>query len=277
MNWRRGAWSGRAALETLDFGLPRMAMLFGLVLVPWLALGFIGLRLSGEIGLGVLRMVLQLGLIGVYLKTLFTLNDPWLNGLWILAMLVVADLAILRRAGLRRRVFFGATFVAVALSVLFSAAYLILLVIRPPLPYDAHYLIPLTGMILGNCLQGNVIALERFFAALRDNEDEYLTYLLLGASRWEAARPYFREAVKAAINPTLASMATMGLVSLPGMMTGQILGGAEPWIAVKYQIAIMLCIFASTTLAALLNLKLGMNLAFTEFDVLREDWSGNRS
>jgi putative ABC transport system permease protein len=258
-------------LETLDLGLDRMALLLGLVLVPWLGLGLIGLRLSRDIGLGLLRMVLQLGLIGVYLKTLFDLNNPWLNGLWILVMLTVADLSILRRAGLRRRLFFGSTFTAVSLSVLFSAAYLILLVIRPPLPYDARYLVPLTGMILGNCLQGNVIALERFFAALRKNEDEYLTYLLLGASRWEAVRPWFREAVKAAINPTLAGMATMGLVSLPGMMTGQILGGGDPWIAVKYQIAIMVCIFASTTLAALLNLRLSLKLAFNEYDVLRED------
>jgi putative ABC transport system permease protein len=148
---------------------------------------------------------------------------------------------------------------------------LILLAIRPPLFYDARYLVPLTGMVLGNCLQGNVIALERFYSALRKNQDEYLTYLLLGASRWEAVRPAFRDAVKAAVNPTVASMATMGLVALPGMMTGQILGGGEPWVAVKYQIAIMLCIFTSTTLAALLSLKFSLNLAFNEYDVLRED------
>jgi putative ABC transport system permease protein len=263
-------------VETLDVALPQMALLLGLVLVPWLGLGFAGVRLSKDIGIGLLRMVLQLGLIGIYLKTLFTLNNPWLNGLWILVMLTVADLSILRRAGLRRRLFFLSTFTAVALSVLFSAGYLILLVIRPPLLYDARYLVPLTGMILGNCLQGNVIALERFFSTLKKNEDEYLTYLLLGATRWEAVRPWFRAAVKAALNPTLAGMATMGLVSLPGMMTGQILGGGEPWLAVKYQIAIMVAIFASTTLAALLNLRLSLRLAFNEWDVLRGDIADER-
>jgi putative ABC transport system permease protein len=253
-----------------------MAVLSGVVLLPWLLLGLLGLRLSRDIGVSLLRMTLQLGLVGFYLKTLFTLNNPWLNGLWILVMLVVADLTILRRAGLRRRQFFLATFLAVAASVLFSAAYLLLLVIRPPLLYDARYLVPLTGMILGNCLQGNVIALERFYSALRKNENEYLTYLLLGATRREAVRPYFREAVKAAVNPALAGMATMGLVSLPGMMTGQILGGGEPWLAVKYQIAIMLCIFTSTTLASILNLKLSLDIAFGEFDVLKEDVGGKR-
>lgn len=258
-------------METLDIGLPQMAVLYGVVLLPWLLLGLIGLRLHRDIGINLLRMTVQLGLIGVYLKTLFTLNDPWLNGLWILAMLVVADLTILRRTGLNRRYFFVATFLAVAVSVLFSTAYLLFLVIKPPLFYDARYLVPLTGMILGNCLQGNVIGLERFYTTLSKNENEYLTYLLLGATRWEAVRPYFREAVKAAINPTLAGMATMGLVSLPGMMTGQILGGGDPWLAVKYQIAIMLCIFTSSTLASLLNLKLSLNIAFNEFDVLKEE------
>jgi putative ABC transport system permease protein len=257
-------------MHVLDIPMPQMAILFAVVLLPWLLLSLIGLRLSKDIAVGIVRMTVQLALIGIYLKTLFALNNPWLNGLWILLMLIVADLSILRRAGINRRWFFFSTLSAVALSVLFSAVYLILVVIKPPLFYDARYWVPLTGMILGNCLQGNVIGLERFYAALRKNEDEYLTYLLLGASRWEAVRPYFVDAVKAAINPTVAGMATMGLVSLPGMMTGQILGGGAPWIAVKYQVAIMLCIFASTTLAAILNLQFGLNIAFNEFDVLKD-------
>jgi putative ABC transport system permease protein len=66
-------------------------------------------------------------------------------------------------------------------------------------------------------------------------------------------------------------MATMGLVSLPGMMTGQILGGSEPWVAVKYQIAIMICIFAGTTMASILNLRLSLSIAFNAFDVLRDE------
>jgi putative ABC transport system permease protein len=94
---------------------------------------------------------------------------------------------------------------------------------------------------------------------------------MLGASRWEAVHVYFQDAVLAAINPTLAGMATMGIVSLPGMMTGQILGGSEPWLAVKYQVAIMISIFASTCMACILNLALSMQIAFNKFDVLKEE------
>ena len=258
-------------METLDIALPKMALLYGLCLLPGLMLWLIGLRIHRDIGISILRMSIQLTLVGIYLKTLFNLNNPYLNGIWILMMLVVADFSILRRAGLKARYFALATFTAITLSILFSTAYLVILVIQPTHFYDARYIVPLAGMILGNCLQGNVIALERFYSSIRKNEDEYVTFLTLGATRWEAVRPYFRDAIKAAINPTIASMATMGLVSLPGMMTGQILGGSEPWLAVKYQIAIMLCIFTSTTIACIINLKLSLNIAFNAFDVLRDE------
>ena len=258
-------------METLDIGLPQMALLYGLCVLPWILLWLIGLRLSRDIGISLLRMSLQLALVGIYLKTLFTLNNPWLNGLWILVMLIVADITILKRAGLKARHFALATFTAIASSILFSTAYLVILVIQPTHFYDARYIVPLAGMILGNCLQGNVIALERFYSALRKNENEYATFLMLGATRWEAVLPYFRDAIKAAINPTIASMGTMGLVSLPGMMTGQIVGGSEPWLAVKYQIAIMICIFTSTTIASIINLKLSLKIAFNAFDVLKDE------
>ena len=258
-------------METLDIKIPQMALLYGLCLIPWLLLRLIGLRLSRDISMSILRMSIQLGLVGIYLKMLFDFNQPFLNGLWILMMLFVADVSILRRAGLKLRYFVLATFTAIASSVLLTTAYLVALVIQPTHFYDAHYIVPLAGMILGNCLQGNVIALERFYSALRKNENEYTTYLMLGATRWEAVRPFFGDAIKAAINPTIASMATMGLVSLPGMMTGQILGGSEPWLAVKYQIAVMICIFTSTTIATIINLKLSLTIAFNGFDVLKSE------
>ncbi|MDD2758962.1 MAG: iron export ABC transporter permease subunit FetB [Methylomonas sp.] len=257
-------------METLDIDWQHMLLLYGLCLLPWTLLWLLGTQLSRDIGMAVVRMTLQLSLVGIYLKTLFELNDPWLNSAWIFIMLVVADFNILRRSRLKIRYFVFATLTAMGFSILLSTAYLVLLVIKPAQVYDARYIVPLAGMILGNCMQGNVIALERFFSTVRKNQDEYLTFLMLGATRWEALRPYFRQAIKAAINPTIANMATMGLVSLPGMMTGQILGGSEPWIAVKYQLAIMICIFTSSTLAMIANLALSLRIAFDDFDILNE-------
>lgn len=256
-------------METVDISLPAMAFLYAVTLLPALLLRAIGLKISRALGWAILRMTAQLAILGLYLQYLFALNHPWLNAAWIALMLIAADLTILARAGLRWRFFFASTLAAVGLGVLFASGYLLCLVIRPQPLYDARYLIPLAGMILGNCLQSHVIGLERFYTALRRNQTEYLTYLLLGASRIEAVWPYFRQAMLAAVNPAIASMATMGLVWLPGMMTGQILGGSDPWVAVKYQIAIMLSILVSMTLTNSLAFWLTLRVAFDRNDVLR--------
>ena len=101
-------------------------------------------------------------------------------------------------------------------------------------------------MTLGNCLRANIIGIGRFYKDIHREDKAYLLSLAQGANLGEAVFPYLRSALQAALAPTLATMATIGLVSLPGMMTGVILGGQSPLPAIKYQIAIMLSIFSGT-------------------------------
>lgn len=115
------------------------------------------------------------------------------------------------------------------------------------------------------------MSLERFYSGIRKNENKFMTYLMLGASLREAVRPYLRDAIKAAINPSIATMATMGIVSLPGMMTGQILGGAMPMAAIKYQIGIMICIFTAMVVGSLVNVLLSLAIAFDDYQRLRPE------
>jgi putative ABC transport system permease protein len=96
-------------------------------------------------------------------------------------------------------------------------------------------------------------------------------YLSLGATRTEAVMPFLRQAYKASIAPQIGGLATIGLVSLPGMMTGQILGGSSPAVAIKYQIMIMIAIFLTVNLSVLLSLLLSSAHAFDNFDRLKED------
>ena len=118
-------------------------------------------------------------------------------------------------------------------------------------------------MVLGNILRGNIISLERFYDSLLKRQDEYIYYISLGATLKEAIQPFMAEAVKAAINPFIATVATMGLVSLPGMMTGQILGGATPVVAIQYQVVILVAILiisvVSTFLVILFSLKISID------------------
>jgi putative ABC transport system permease protein len=126
-------------------------------------------------------------------------------------------------------------------------------------------------MTLGNCMRGNIVALDACYGRLRSQRRVYQGDLLLGATRFEALRPFTQEALRASLAPMIATMATLGIVSLPGMMTGQILGGSSPIVAIKYQIAIMVCIFVVMALSAMLNLILTQRVAFDHYDRLRED------
>lgn len=256
---------------TADLSILSLASMYALMLIPLAIFFYLQLGIVRETLVSIVRMTVQLILVGLYLKYIFQLNNPLVSLLWVVIMLVVANLSILNKAGLKRRFFFWRSMAGVAGSTLFVSGWFILIAIRPEPVYDARYMVPIVGMILGNCLRSNVLSLERFYSGIRKNEHEFMTYLMLGASLREAIRPYLRTAIKAAVNPSVASMATMGIVSLPGMMTGQILSGAMPITAIKYQIGIMICIFVAMVTAALVNILLTLPVAFDDHQRLKQD------
>ena len=258
-------------MHAIDIQWTDLALVYILLIVPVGILAYYRVGLLRKLGIGVLRMTAQLALVGFYLGYLFEVNSLWLNGAWILVMLVVANLSILSGAHLSIRRLFPATLAATAISTVLVVSVLVGLVVRPDPVYDARYLIPLSGMLLGNCLRANIISLERFFSSLRENEREYITYLTLGASLREACLPHLQRAFRSAMAPQVSTVATMGIVSLPGMMTGQILGGGSPLLAVRYQIAIIVAILAAAVIGAYLNLQAGILLSFDRYQRLRPD------
>ncbi|MEJ2078362.1 MAG: ABC transporter permease [Acidobacteriota bacterium] len=258
-------------MHAIEISWTDLVIVYVLLIPAAVVLAYYRVGLLRRLSISVLRMSVQLALVGVYLQYLFRINSFWLNGAWILVMLVVANLSILNGAGLSIRRLFPATLAATTLSTVLVVAVLVGLAVRPHPVYDARYLIPLAGMLLGNCLRANIISLERFFSSLRENEREFITYLTLGASLREACLPHLRRALKTAMAPQVSTVATMGIVSLPGMMTGQILGGGSPSIAVRYQMAIVVAILAAAVIGAFLNLQAGMLLSFDHYQRLRPD------
>lgn len=256
---------------TVDLSVLSTLSMFALLLVPVGIFIYLELGLTKETLISAARMAIQLTLVGLYLKYIFQLNSLVVNLLWVVLMMIAANMSILGKSGLKRRAFFWRSLAGVAISTLVVSSWFILVAIRPEPFYDARYMIPITGMILGNCQRSNVLSLERFFSGIRRNENEFMTYLMLGASLGEAIRPYLRDAIRAAVNPSIATMATMGIVSLPGMMTGQILGGAMPVEAIKYQIGIMICIFTAMVIAAMVNILLSLPIAFDGYQRLKAD------
>ena len=117
--------------------------------------------------------------------------------------------------------------------------------------YEPQYTIPLLGMVLGNILNGVSLSMDRFMEGIVRERPLIEADLALGATRWEAAHQLVTDALRTGMIPTVNSMMVMGIVSLPGMMTGQLLAGAAPVAAVRYQIVIMFMIAAATAPGAL--------------------------
>ena len=242
--------------------------MYALLLLPLAILLFLRISLVKSLALSFIRMSIQLLLVGLYLGFLFEKNSISLNLLWLGCMVLVANFSILKATNLPYGKFVLSTLPILLISFALILAYMLFVVVLPDPWYDARYLIPLGGMILGNSLRSLTISLERFITLLKQNRGELYGSFCMGATRLEALRPYYREALQAAISPALIGIATIGLVSLPGMMTGQMLGGSFPILAIKYQIVIMIAIFTSQVVIATLNLFMISNRFFDEFDRL---------
>lgn len=256
-------------MDIINLSWIQLSIAFLILLLPAYILWKYRTGLNKKLFTASLRMVLQLLFVGYYLEYLFQYDNPWINVAWIMAMVLIADFATIDRSGLNRKYslllpIFGATFLGIVVIDLFFLQ----VVIQLPKFLSAQYTIPITGMVLGNCLRSNVIGINAFYYSLNEHEERYQFYLSCGADRAEALEEFIRNALQKAANPTLASMATIGLVSLPGMMTGQILSGSSPLIAIKYQIMIMVAIFSGTILSVFLGIRFTNYFVFKDTDML---------
>lgn len=209
------------------------------------------LGLARSLAVATVRMVAQLLLVGFILEFIFALNAPVpVLGIG-LVMGSLAGIAAVNRTERRFPGVYWDSLLSVFASAAVVSGFATFGLLRVEPWYDAQYLIPLLGMVLGNILNGISLALDRFMDGAAGQRRLIEGELALGASRWEAAHELVRTALRTGMIPTINSMMVMGVVSLPGMMTGQILAGASPIDAVRYQIVIMFMIAAATALGAL--------------------------
>lgn len=231
------------------------------------------LRLGRRILIAGLRTAVQLLLVGLVLKVLFANADlPWV-ALMALVMLLAAGREVMAR---QRRPFsgwwgYGLGTASMFLSS-FSVTLLALLVFIGNKPwYEPQYAIPLLGMLLGNTMNGLSLALDRLTQGAREQRGVIEARLLLGADGYTAISEIAREAMRVGMIPIINAMAAAGLVSLPGMMTGQILAGVPPWEAVKYQVLIMFLITTGTGFATVAAVRVGARRLFDARQRLRLD------
>jgi putative ABC transport system permease protein len=222
----------------------------------------LSLRLGKPLLMGALRTYAQLLALGFVLRWIFAIDAWWLVCTALLIMTLFAVQIALSRVKNRPPGLFGDAFAAISLSgvvVLFTVTAAIIHV-HPW--HKAQYILPLAGMIFGNAMNAVAIALDRLFDDLRKRRPEVHDLLALGASPWEAALPSIRTSVSAGMIPIINSMNAVGIVSIPGMMTGQILAGADPTVAAPYQIVVMLMLSAATAGGAMIAVRLAYARAF---------------
>ena len=224
--------------------------------------------------IGALRMVVQLFLIGMYLKYLFLWNNPWINFLWVFIMVYVATETALSRTRLRRDILMIPLVVGFLASAILVGLYFLGVVLQLDNIFGAQYMIPIFGILMGNMLSSNVVALNTFYTNLTREQQLYYYLLGNGATRHEATAPFVREAIIKAFSPAIANMAVMGLVALPGTMIGQILGGSSPNVAIKYQMMIIVITVAASILSLMITLRLSFRKTFDPYGCIRNVFKG---
>lgn len=230
--------------------------IFLLFLFPLLILLYLKIPLVLSSITSFLRMTLQLILAGFYLEILFHYNYLWLNLLWLFVIFLVAAFTIVHRSELKNKYFFLPVLFSFSVSTIINTFILLTFILQLKNPWSARYLIPLSGMIAGNSMRATITAIRSFNSELKSNEMIYRFYLASGATRHETYLSLFQKAMADAIQPIVASVATMGLVFLPGFMTGSIIGGEDPTESIFYQAVIMIAFFSNSVFSSFLSLSL---------------------
>jgi putative ABC transport system permease protein len=254
---------------TLGYG--DLALAASLVLLNGM-LSF-GLRLGLEWRLfyAALRMTVQLLLVGFVLKWVFANGHLYVVIAVIIPMTLIAGFSAVRRV---ERTFPGmvlSSILSIGVSTWLISAFALTAILRSDPWYAPQHAVPLTGLILGNSLTGIALALDRFSAELVSKRAEVEALLALGATRWEAARDAIRQALRAGLVPMLNSMLVAGIVSLPGMMTGQLMSGAPPAQAARYQIVVMFLLAATTALGTIMVVLMSYRRLFNDQHQFRHD------
>ena len=229
-----------------------LAISASLVLVDAVISIVLRLKLQRQLVIAAFRMVIQLVMIGFVLRFVFALNNPAATLIIITLMILIAGREVAARPekrfhGLATQAI-GAS--SVAFATLLTAGLALTTAIRPTPWFDPHYAVPLTGIILGNVLNASSLSLDSLLSQVGKDKAAIEARLALGETYWTAMAPLIRASVRRGLLPIVNQMSAAGLVTLPGIMTGQILAGLDPMEAVKYQILLMFLLSGGAGLSA---------------------------
>ncbi|MFO0647381.1 MAG: iron export ABC transporter permease subunit FetB [Polyangiales bacterium] len=253
----------------------RLALSLGLVALSIALSRRWSLGIERDLGLGAVRAAVQLIAIGYVLLVLFEHQRPLLVMLSLAVMLTIASVTASRRVehGPPSRVLLPRAFAAIGAGALVALLPVFAWIVPPSPWFEARYLVPIGGMMLSNAMNTVAQVFERVFAQSSSESATVEQWLALGATPRQALASITRAALRAAMIPTINALVTVGLVALPGMMTGQILSGAAPEQAVRYQLVVMYQLVAVAAVSGSIAAWFARRLLFTEQAQLRAAWT----
>lgn len=248
----------------LEISLPRLSLSFALIAASILLARRSRVGLEGQLLVGAIRAAVQLLAIGYGLLLLFGHERAWSVTLVLVVMVLVAAATAARRVehGPPSRTLFVPALIAVAGGGALALVPVFAFVLAPTPWYEARLLVPISGMILSNAMNVVALVFERLFSSAQKEASMIEQWLSLGATPAQALASQERAAVRAAMIPAINGLLTVGLVALPGMMTGQIVSGTPPIRAVRYQIVIMYQLATVATVSSLLAAWLVRRMVF---------------
>ncbi|TDT68035.1 putative ABC transport system permease protein [Hypnocyclicus thermotrophus] len=257
---------------TKDISIYSLGLLI-LFIIPLIITSiFLKLDIIKKTFFSIFKMCIQLFLVSLYLNYIFTLNNRFINLLYLLIMIIIATLNVANNSNLKLKKFIFYIFISIAFSQVLTLFIFNKFIINLSNIFDAKYIIAVGGMLLGNEISGTIITLNSLYNEVSKKEEKYLFLLTIGANKLEALQESIKISILSSITPTIASMSAIGIVSLPGMMTGQILAGSIPTTAIKYQIAIMLAILNAKFISSILIIIFFNKKCFTPYSLLDKEY-----
>jgi putative ABC transport system permease protein len=238
------------ALDPLDLVWALGIMAIAIAVSSWQRLG-----LELQLAIATVRTIVQLLVVGSILAIIFYLEDPFVVLGVLLAMLIIVTINTRNHIGKKIPRLLPVVFASLFFTTALIVSYTNLLIIQPRIWYHPQYWIPLSAIVLGNAMNAAAIAGERLVSTIASSRLEIETHLSLGATPQQAVANYRKEAIRAGLIPTLNQMMIVGIIALPGMMTGQLLSGIDPLNAASYQILIMFMIALANLITTMLVIQ----------------------
>ncbi len=229
------------------------------------------LGLAKNLLVATLRTALQLGLAGLVLGAVFTWESLPALLLLVAVMVLLAGREAVARQKIRIKGIWMDALAAIVACTATVGLTVTAVVVRADPWHTPSVFIPLTGMVIGNTLNGITLTLDRFLSGCATQRAQIEARLCLGASASEATRPVLKDALRAGMTPIINAMMIVGVISLPGVLTGQLLAGADPKNAVLYQMIVMYMLAASYAIGSMTVAFLARRRVFTSDLSLRPD------